>query len=92
MTDLRRDFDRARTLLDDLRERRDLAAQDVAASEEAARLYYQSYQAGRINLIDVQSADLRALHAKVGAAQIAAQMLQQLVTLRALSGGSDHVQ
>jgi len=92
LTDLRRDYDRAGTLAADLRQRRELAAQDVAASQEAARLYYQSYKAGRINLIDVQSADLRALQSKVGAADIAAQLLQQLVTLRALSGGSDHGQ
>jgi outer membrane protein TolC len=85
LVDLRRDYERAFVLAQDLRERRDLAAQDVAASRESARLYYQSYKVGRINLIDVQNADLRALQSQVNAADLAAQLLRQLVSLRYLS-------
>lgn len=55
-------------------------------SEEAAKLYYSSYKAGKNNLIDVQIANNQALQAKVGAARIDAQILNQLILLNALSG------
>jgi outer membrane protein TolC len=84
--DLQRDFVKAQELLDRLREQRKLAAEDILLSEEAARLYYESYQAGKTNLIDVQSANLQALQAKFNAARIDAQMLDQFITLKALSG------
>ena len=86
-TDLARDFRKAQDLLESLKGQRTLAAEDVRASEEAARLYYQSYQAGRINLTDVEAANVRALQAKVEAASIEAQLLQQLANLRFLAGG-----
>ena len=86
MVDIQRDFAKARELLDSLREQQKLAKQDVLRSEEAARLYYESYKAGSINLIDVQSANVRALLAKVSAARIDAQILNQLFILKALSG------
>jgi outer membrane protein TolC len=84
--DLTRDFGKARELLSSLREQRELAARDVKESEQAARLYYVSYKAGKINLIDVQNANVQALGAKVSAARIDAQILEQLAMLRALSG------
>jgi cobalt-zinc-cadmium efflux system outer membrane protein len=85
-TDLNRDFSKSKELLASLLEQRALAVKDVAQSQEAAQLYYSSYQAGKINLIDVQTADNLALQAKVGAARIDAQILLQLFTLKALSG------
>jgi outer membrane protein TolC len=84
--DLQRDFIKAQETLASLRDRQSLAAQDVAQSEEAAKLYYTSYQAGRINLIDVQNANLQALQAKVNAARVDAQILNQLILLQAISG------
>ncbi|MGZ3688108.1 MAG: TolC family protein [Bdellovibrionota bacterium] len=81
-----RDFAKARETLDSLRSQKTLAARDVAQSEEAARLYYSSYKAGKNNLIDVQAANNQALVAKVNAARIDAQILNQLITLKALSG------
>ena len=84
--DMERDFVKARVLLNSLREQQKLAAEDVARSEEAAGLFYDSYKAGKVNLTDVQSANVQSLQAKVNAARIDAQILDQLNALKALSG------
>jgi outer membrane protein TolC len=84
-TDLGRDFWKAKDMLDSLTSQRALAVQDVKESEDAARLYYESYKLGKINLTDVQAADVRELQAKVEAAGIAARALQQIIVLRSLS-------
>jgi outer membrane protein TolC len=86
LVELRRDFSKARTMLDSLREQRKLAADDVAQTEEAAQLYYKSYKSGEARLIDVQNADTQALQAKVNAARVDAQFLQQMILLKTLSG------
>ncbi len=85
-TNLQRDFSKSSELLKSLIEQKALSQKDVEQSESVARLYYTSYKAGKINLIDVQTADTQALQAKVGAARIDAQILVQLFTLKALSG------
>lgn len=90
LDDLQRDFLRTRTLLMSLQERRKLAAQDVIQSGVASKLYYRSYLAGKVNLIDVQNANVQALQAKVNAARIDAQTLNQLVLLKFLSGKESH--
>jgi outer membrane protein TolC len=46
-----------------------------------------AYKAGRRSYLDVQTYDLIALQAKVGAAQTRAQILIQLATLAQLTGG-----
>jgi outer membrane protein TolC len=90
-TDLHRDFLRAQQMLDNLREQQKVAGQNVVSSQESARLYYASYRAGKINLTDVLSANLRALQSKVDAARIDAQILNQIIILKSISGGeSDH--
>ena len=57
-----------------------------SASTEAARLYFQNYKAGKSQLIDVQTADNRALLSKINKTRIEAQILNQLNQLRAVSG------
>ena len=84
--DIQRDFSKAQEMLASLREQQVLAKQDIQQSEEAAKLYYESYRAGKINLIDVQNADVQALQSKVNGARIDAQILNQLITLKSLSG------
>ncbi|OFZ55622.1 MAG: hypothetical protein A2428_12235 [Bdellovibrionales bacterium RIFOXYC1_FULL_54_43] len=84
--DMERDFTKTRVLLNSLREQQKLAAEDVERSEEAARLFYDSYKAGKVNLTDVQSANVQALQSKVNAARIDAQILDQINALKALSG------
>lgn len=84
--DIHRDFDKSREIFENLREQQAIAGEDVSQSEKAAKLYYESYKAGKINLTDVQGANLQALQAKVNAARIDAQILNQLFVLKALSG------
>jgi outer membrane protein TolC len=85
-TDLVRDYGKSQDYLLSLRLQQKLAAQDVTNSSEAARLYYQSYKAGKSQLIDVQNADNRALLSKVNKARIDAAILNQIDLLRAISG------
>ncbi len=80
-----RDFAVAKELLTSLRKQRELATVDIHQSEEAARLYYASYQSGSSSLLDVQNANTQALLAKVTAARLDAQILTQLITLKTLS-------
>jgi outer membrane protein TolC len=81
-----RDFAKAKELLESLRRQRELATDDIRKSAEAARLYYSSYKSGSSTLLDVQNANTQALEAKVHAARLDAQILTQLITLKALSG------
>jgi outer membrane protein TolC len=74
-----RDYGKARELLASLREQRKLATRDIQESEDAARLYYTSYK-------DVENANNQALLAKVTAARLDAQILTQLIALKALTG------
>jgi outer membrane protein TolC len=83
---LERDYEKALDLLKSLKGQQRLSALDVKQSEESAQLYYQSYRAGKINLIDVQAANNRALLAKVNSARISAQILTQYYTLQSISG------
>jgi outer membrane protein TolC len=83
---LQRDFAKATRELQSLRSQQKLSTEDVNHSEVAARLYYKSYRGGKVNLIDVQSANNRALTAKVSAARISAQILNQIYSLRYISG------
>ena len=90
-TNILRDFTKAQEMLNSLYEQKKLAIDDVSQSSEAAKLYYSSYKAGKNNLLDVQTANNQALQAKVAAARIDAQILNQLISLIALSGkGAKH--
>jgi outer membrane protein TolC len=84
--DLHRDFGKGQDLLTSLLNQQKLAAQDVVKSSESARMYYDQYKGGIVNLIDVQAADNRALLSKVNKARIDAQIINQVDQLRALSG------
>lgn len=83
--ELKRDWDVARSALASLREQQDVDARSVAETEELTRLIYLSYKAGRSNYLEVQSANLRALEAKVQAARTRAQILIQLAALANLA-------
>jgi outer membrane protein TolC len=84
--DLQKDFAKAQEMLESFRDQRQLASKDIVESEEEAKLYYTSYKAGKINLIDVQNANLQAFQAKINAARIDAQILNQLILLKLISG------
>jgi outer membrane protein TolC len=83
--DMQRDFVKAQELLQSYLDQRELAAKDVVQSQEAARLYYISYKAGKINFIDVQNSNLQALNSRVSAARIDAQILNQIIILKSIS-------
>lgn len=83
--ELRRDWDVARSALGSLRAQEIVDARSVAETEELTRLIYLSYKAGRSNYLEVQSANLRALEAKVQAARTRAQVLIQLSALANLA-------
>lgn len=84
--DLDRDYAKAKELYESLLDQKKLALELIKGSEEGARLYYDSYKAGKNSLTDVQLANNEALLAKVNSARIDAQILSQLVLLSALSG------
>lgn len=83
--ELRRDWDVARAALGSLRAQQAVDASSVEETEELARLIYLSYKAGRSNYLEVQSANLRALEAKVQAARTRALVLIRLAALANLA-------
>jgi outer membrane protein TolC len=85
--ELARDWDKARVALSSLRAQLDVDQRSAADAEELAKLVYLSYRTGSSNYLEVQSANLRALEAKVQTARTRAQILIQLATLAALAQG-----
>lgn len=83
--ELRRDWDVARSALGSLRAQQAVDERSVAETEELTRLIYLSYKAGRSSILEVQTANLRALEAKVQAARTRAQILIQLAALANLA-------
>jgi len=83
--DLDRDKRQAEDQLAGLRAQQEVNRVAVSETEELARLVYDSYKYGRSTFLEVQSANLRALEAKVQAARTDAQALAQLAVLRSLS-------
>lgn len=84
--DLQKDFEKVKIDLESLNEQKALAQKDVLQSEEAAKLYYSAYKAGKVDLLEVQNANLQALEAKVSLTRIGTQILGELALLKSLSG------
>lgn len=84
--DLARDWRKGITQVGLLKEQKRIATAAAEEADRAAKLYYRSYTGGRIGLTDVQSANVRALEARVQVARVTAQLLNQVINLRALSG------
>lgn len=78
-------WDQARIRLARLREEAELLSQTVQRTESLAGLVYEAYQAGRLNYLEVQAANLRALGAKTQAAGNQVARLMQLAILDSLS-------
>jgi outer membrane protein TolC len=83
--DLDRESRQAEDQLAGLRAQQEFNRAAVSETEELARLVYESYQSGRSTFLEVQTANLRALEAKMQAARTDAQTLAQLAVLRSLS-------
>ena len=82
---LQRDYAKAQDALQSLKTQQDLNSQMQQQAQEIAQLTYQAYQAGRVNFLDVENANLHLLEAKVDAARTTHQMLIQLATLNYLA-------
>ncbi len=87
LTDLGRNWDMAQDQLQGLLDQQKLNNQYVSEAEQLAKLVYQSYQSGRSSFLDVQSANLREMEAKVQSVRTDIQVLIQMATLSALSKG-----
>lgn len=85
--ELARDWDKARVALSSLRAQLEVDDRSSADAAELATLVYRAYKAGTANYLEVQSANLRSLEAKVQAARTRAQILIQLAALASLSRG-----
>ena len=83
--DLDRESRQAEDQLAGLRAQQEVNRAAVSETAELARLVYESYQSGRSTFLEVQTANLRALEAKMQAARTDAQTLAQLAVLRSLS-------
>jgi len=83
--DLARDWLQAKDQLAGLKVQREINRQAAAEARELSRLTYESYQAGRATYLEVQSANLRELEARVQCARTDTQLVMQLSVLASLS-------
>ncbi len=84
--DIKRDFSKAKINLESLTEQKMLAEKDVLQSEKVAKLYYNAYKAGKVDILEVQNSNVAALESKVSLTRIISQMLHEITTLKSLSG------
>jgi outer membrane protein TolC len=89
LTDINRDWHKAQDHLASLKAQNEVNDRSIAEAEEIAHLTYSAYRAGKVNYLDVQSANVRSLEAKVTGSQIHENMLQELANLAFLSTHSD---
>ncbi|MCX5794852.1 MAG: TolC family protein [Elusimicrobia bacterium] len=83
--DLARDWLKAKDQLAGLKAQREINRQAASEAHELSRLTYESYKAGRATYIEVQSANLRELEARVQCARTDTQLVMQLAILASLS-------
>jgi len=89
LTDLQRDYLKTRDLVKNLGLQKVSNTQFVEQTEQISRLTFQSYKAGKVNYLDVQTSNLRLLEAHVTAAQTDQQYLVQLAQLEYLSSSKE---
>lgn len=85
LSDMVRDYLKTRDLIGNLEMQKVANAQFVEQTEQIEKLTFQSYKSGRVNYLDVQTANLRLLEAHVTSAQTDQQYLLQLAQLEYLS-------
>ncbi len=84
-SDLSRDWAKSQDRLRSLEEQRELDQSSVGETGQLYTMTYASYQNGSSSFLEVQSAELRALEAKVRKASTEAQILIELSVLSSLS-------
>jgi outer membrane protein TolC len=85
-TDLTRDWDKAQDALGSLRYQEKLNETAVSETQELAKLTYKSYKAGTVRFLELQTANLQALDAKIESVSNDVQILMQMSVLSSLSG------
>jgi outer membrane protein TolC len=83
--DLQLAWRKAQDLAAQMRDLQSLDRQAVSETDELARLVYQSYRTGRSSYLEVQTANYRALGAKIQAVRTNVLLLMQLATLESLA-------
>jgi outer membrane protein TolC len=83
--DRRRDWLKAKDRLLSLLAQREIDKVSTAETQEISRRFYDSYKAGRSTFLEVQTANLRELEARVQAARTDAQTLLQFAVIDELS-------
>ncbi|MDD4973817.1 MAG: TolC family protein [Bacteriovorax sp.] len=85
LSDLTRDFSKARDVITSLHSQKLLSERNVREAKVIEQLTYQSYKAGKIRYLDVQDSNLKLLQAEVNHAQIESSILMETATLQYLS-------
>ena len=85
LSDLTRDFIRARDSISSLLMQRSVSLQSVQDARMVESLTFQSYKNGKIRYLDVQDANLKLLEAEVSYAQIQSKILMETAVLSYLS-------
>jgi outer membrane protein TolC len=85
-TNLWRDWNKAKDELASLKYQKKLNDTAVTETAQLAKLTYKSYKAGTVRYLEVQTANLQALDAKIQAVSNDVQILMQLSVLSSLSG------
>ena len=85
LDELERDWRKARDEVAALRDQEAIDGESTSETAEIARLRYRSYRDGASTILDVQTANIDALQARIAAAVTRTQMLIQLATLDSLS-------
>ncbi len=87
--DLWRDWNKGKDNLRSLEHQETLNETDVSETRQLAKLTYQAYKAGGTRFLEVQTANVEALNAKIQAVANDVQILMQLAVLSSLAGSSN---
>jgi outer membrane protein TolC len=82
---LKRDWEKARDELRGLEDQREINRLTVKETIALAKLTYDSYKVGRSRYLEVETANLQAVNAKITESQTEIQILIQLAILQSLS-------
>jgi outer membrane protein len=83
-TDLERDWLKAKDQVEGLRSQRGFAAAAVEETAALAKGKYESYKHGRASMLELRSANLEALEARLQSARVDAELLERLAVLASL--------
>ena len=84
--ELVRDWTKAKSRYANLLEQGQTVNRLLHEAQNLAKLHYQTYRAGRISLLEVQTSNLRLLDTEIRKARIEAQLRTQHQTLKFLNG------